>query len=50
MMHGRAIGWGITENFKLGVVYDYKFINGEIKDPVMNTIDANGWTVAFGMW
>lgn len=47
-----AIGkqWGIQENFHYGKVYDYKFAPHEIKNPVMNTILRNGWSVRFGMW
>ena len=50
MGYDRGIAWGITENYKLGKIYDYTFSNAEIKDPVMNTINNNGWTVNFGMW
>ena len=49
MEYERGIAWGLTDNFKLGKVYDYKFTNAEIKDPVMNTINRNGWTVNFGL-
>ena len=42
--------WGIKENFKLGKIYDYKFVSQEIKNPVLNTILRNGWDVEFGMW
>ena len=42
--------WGITENFGIGKIYDYRFTPGEIKNPVMNTILRNGWAVRFGMW
>ena len=42
--------WGIKENFSLGKIYDYKFSNQEIKNPVMNTILRSGWDVRFGFW
>jgi len=42
--------WGIRENFTLGKIYDYQFTPSEIKNPVMNTILQNGWTVKFAMW
>ncbi len=46
----KGIAWGITDNFKIGKVYDYKFTNAEIKTPVMNTITRNGWTVKMGLF
>ncbi len=46
----KGIAWGITDNFKIGKVYDYKFTNAEIKTPVMNTIIRNGWTVKMGIF
>jgi hypothetical protein len=42
--------WGIKENFELGKIYDYKFVSGEIKYPIMNTILRQGWDVRFGLW
>ncbi len=42
--------WGIRENFSVGNIYDYKFTTAEIKNPVVNTIVRNGWTVRFGLW
>jgi len=42
--------WGIRENFAPGKLYDYKFSVAEIKNPVMNAILRNGWTVRFAMW
>lgn len=42
--------WGIKENFRLGKVYDYKFVPREIKNPVLNTILRSGWNVRFALW
>ncbi len=46
----KEIAFGLTDNFKLGKVYEYSLSNMEIKEPVMNTINANGWSVEFAMW
>ncbi len=46
---GTAIGF--TEELKPGVIYNYKFETGEIKNPVIDVILAGGWSfkpVAFG--
>ncbi|OIP80761.1 hypothetical protein COT83_05700 [Candidatus Peregrinibacteria bacterium CG10_big_fil_rev_8_21_14_0_10_44_7] len=42
--------WGITENFGLGKIYDYKFSPSEIKNPVMNEILKSGWDVVFAIY
>jgi len=42
--------WGIRENFSLGKIYDYKFVPGEIKSPVMNTLLRAGWDVRFALF
>ena len=46
----RGAAWGIQETFGLGEIYNYKFSNAEIKNPVMNTILRHGWDVRMGMW
>ncbi|WP_028582800.1 hypothetical protein [Desulfogranum japonicum] len=44
------IAWGLTDNFKIGKVYEYSFSDSEIKVPVINTINVNGWAVEFSLW
>lgn len=42
--------WGIRENFSLGKIYDFKFNNMEIKNPVLNTLLRAGWDVRFALF
>jgi hypothetical protein len=49
MSFGTAIGF--RENFSPGVIYDYRFSTGEIKDPLQKAVLEHGWRwqgVAFG--
>jgi hypothetical protein len=49
MSFGTAIGF--RENFSPGVIYDYRFATGEIKEPLQKAALDNGWRwqgVAFG--
>lgn len=42
--------WGITERFKVGKVYDYRFKTSEIRNPILNTILQSGWDVQLGIF
>jgi hypothetical protein len=50
LRYERARAWGISEAFRPGSIYDYRFVTSEIKDPVTNTILDSGWDVRFGLW
>jgi uncharacterized membrane protein YhaH (DUF805 family) len=41
--------WGIQESFQPGKIYDYKFVPGEIKNPILNSILRAGWDARFGI-
>ena len=42
--------WGITEQFSLGRIYDYRFTTAEIRNPVLNTLLRMGWDVRYGIF
>lgn len=42
--------WGITERFRPGVIYDYRFKTSEIRNPVLNSLLEAGWDVRYGIF
>ncbi len=42
--------WGITECFRPGVIYNYRFTSSEIRNPVLNALLEAGWDVRYGIF